>query len=43
MAMNYKRAMTDILLCLKDYLYYSPAYFHTLLIYAFCNVNDLSW
>lgn len=43
MMMNFKRACTDILYCLKDYLYYSPAYFHTLLIYAFCNVNDLSW
>lgn len=28
---------------LKDYLYYSPQYFHTLLIFAFCNINDLSW
>lgn len=26
-----------------DFLYFSPAYMHTLLIYAFCNVNDLSW
>lgn len=27
----------------KDYIYFQPAYMHTLLIYAFCNVNDLSW
>lgn len=43
MLMNVKRAIFDILYCLKDYLYFSPAYMHTLLIYAFCNVNDLSW
>lgn len=43
MMMNFKRALVHILVCLKDYLYFSPAYFHTLLIYAFCNVNDLSW
>lgn len=27
----------------KDYIYFSPAYMHTLLIYAFSNINDLSW
>lgn len=26
-----------------DYMFYSPSYFHTLLIFAFCNIDDLSW
>lgn len=43
MVLNFKRAIFDILFCLKDYIFFSPAYMHTLLIYAFCNVNDLSW
>ena len=41
--LNFKKAFNDVLLPLKDYLYYSPQYFHTLLIFAFCNINDLSW
>ncbi len=39
----FKEAFTDIIFCLPHYLYYSPAYLHTLLIFAFCNVDDLSW
>ena len=42
-ALNPSKAIRDILFPLKDYLYYSPQYFHTLLIFAFCNINDLSW
>lgn len=42
-ALNARKTITDVLCPLKDYLYYSPQYFHTLLIFAFCNVNDLSW
>lgn len=38
-----KAAITNILFCLPHYIYYSPAYVHTLLIYAFCNLDDLSW
>jgi cellulose synthase/poly-beta-1,6-N-acetylglucosamine synthase-like glycosyltransferase len=38
-----KNAFTDIIYSLHHYLYYSPAYIHTLLIFAFCNVDDLSW
>jgi chitin synthase len=38
-----KSAISNILFCLPHYIYYSPAYVHTLLIYAFCNVDDLSW
>lgn len=40
---NIKNAFTDIIYCLHHYIYYSPAYVHTLLIFAFCNVDDLSW
>ena len=38
-----KTTFTNIILCLPHYIYFSPAYVHTLLIYAFCNVDDLSW
>jgi len=38
-----KATLTNILFCLPHYIYFSPAYLHTLLIYAFCNVDDLSW
>ncbi|MFO0131107.1 MAG: hypothetical protein ACK52J_00480 [bacterium] len=38
-----KNVFTDILFNIHHYIYYSPAYIHTLLIYAFCNVDDLSW
>jgi chitin synthase len=38
-----KNVFTDILYCVHHYIYYSPAYMHTLLIFAFCNVDDLSW
>lgn len=41
--LNFKKSIKDILWPLKDYIYYSPQYFHTLLIFAFCNINDLSW
>ena len=41
--LNLRKSLRDILCQTKDYVYYSPAYFHTLLIFAFCNVNDLSW
>ena len=37
------KSAIDILFSTKDYLFYAPAYVHTLLIYAFCNIDDLSW
>lgn len=42
-SLNLRKSLRDILCQTKDYIYYSPAYFHTLLIFAFCNVDDLSW
>lgn len=39
----YKRVIFHILLNIFDYIYYSPSYMHTLLIFAFCNVHDMSW
>ena len=38
-----KDILTDIIFSVHHYVYYSPAYMHTLLIFAFCNVDDLSW
>ena len=26
-----------------SYLYYQGAYMHTLVIYSFCNIDDVSW
>lgn len=40
---NPLKSLVDILFSTKDYLFYAPAYVHTLLIYAFCNIDDLSW
>jgi len=34
---NWEIPVVHLLLCVKDYIFYSPAYIHTLLIYAFCN------
>jgi len=42
MILNPFKALVDILFSLKDYLFYFPMYIHTLLIYAFCNIDDLS-
>ena len=33
----------DIMRCTGSYLYYQTAYMHTLLIFAFCNVDDVTW
>ena len=33
----------DIIMNIKDFIYYSPFYMLTLQIYAFCNVHDISW
>lgn len=33
----------QLLWCLFDFIYYSPTYLHTLVIYAFCRIDDLSW
>lgn len=38
-----KRGFFDLFVCALSYIWYSPAYFHTLLIFAFCNIDDLSW
>ena len=38
-----KNVFTDVIYSAHHYIYYSPAYIHTLLIFAFCNVDDLSW
>lgn len=37
------KSMFDVLFSTLDYLFYAPCYVHTLLIYAFCNIDDLSW
>lgn len=31
------------MICAKDYIYFLPTYVHTLIIYSFCNIDDLSW
>ena len=28
---------------LMSYIFYTPTYVHTLIIYAFCRLDDLSW
>jgi chitin synthase len=28
---------------LSSYLYYQAVYSHTLVIYAFCNIDDVTW
>lgn len=33
----------EILESLPHYIYFSPIYIHTLLIFAFCRIDDLSW
>ena len=33
----------EILGSLPHYIYFSPLYIHTLLIFAFCRIDDLSW
>lgn len=43
LVVNAKRAVMHIAFCLKDYLYYLPSYFHIILYYAYCNMNDFSW
>lgn len=30
-------------LAVPSYVYYSAMYTHTLLLYAFCNIDDFSW
>lgn len=40
--LNPRKSLLDVLFSLKDYLFYFPMYIHTLLIYAFCNIDDLS-
>ena len=42
MILNPFKSLFDIIFSLKDYLFYFPMYIHTLLIYAFCNIDDLS-
>jgi len=37
LAYGIKRFCCDFLVNFVAYLFYSPAYIHTLLIYAFCN------
>lgn len=32
-----------MLVCAKDYVYFLPTYVHTIIIYSFCNIDDLSW
>lgn len=41
--LNPTKSLVDILFSTIDYLFYMPTYIHTLLIYAFCNIDDLSW
>ena len=33
----------DIIVSLPAYLYYSGIYMHTLVIFAFCNIDDVTW
>jgi cellulose synthase/poly-beta-1,6-N-acetylglucosamine synthase-like glycosyltransferase len=38
-----KEAFKDILWNVPHYLFFAPSYVHTFLIFAFVNVDDLSW
>ena len=42
MILNPMKSCVDILFSIKDFLFYFPMYIHTLPIYAFCNIDDLS-
>lgn len=36
---NFKKSFFDLFPNLLEYIYYSPVYLHTFLIYAFCNIE----
>ncbi|KRX06345.1 hypothetical protein PPERSA_04958 [Pseudocohnilembus persalinus] len=40
---NSHSTVLKMILSVPSYLYYSAMYTHTLLIYAFCNIDDFSW
>jgi len=33
----------ELLVSLPSFIYFTPTYIHTLVIYAFCRIDDLSW
>jgi len=33
----------DVLRSLPSYIYYQTCYMHTLVIFAFCHVDDVTW
>lgn len=33
----------DIIKCSLSYIYYTATYSHTLVIFAFCNIDDVTW
>ncbi len=43
MHINYPRRVWEILWSLPSYIYFSASYIHTLVIYAFCNIDDFTW
>ena len=39
---NYTKAL-EIIRSLPHYIFYSPTYVHSLIIYAFMRIDDVSW
>ena len=40
---THHKRVWEIIYSTPAYIYYSAAYTHTLVIYSFCNIDDLSW
>ena len=37
------RVVCEVILSVHHFLFYAPTYLHTLMIYAFCKIDDFSW
>jgi len=37
------KSTISMLPSVPSFLFFTPSYMHTLIIYAFCNVHDISW
>lgn len=37
------RVISEVILSVHHFLFYAPTYLHTLMIYAFCKIDDFSW
>lgn len=33
----------ELIVSLPSFIYFTPTYIHTLVIYAFCRIDDLTW